>query len=83
MEEEETILSNHKLTLHTSGTAALHKGKDFLYLDLVEVMFDSVLQAGCSNRKVDGIGVGISLGKGVDQSAAETITATDPVNNFD
>ena len=64
-----------KLALDTAGTVAASQLLDLSNSNHVVVAFDGVLQSGSSNSKLNSFLGGLAVQQGVDQAAAEGVTA--------
>ena len=69
------------LSLDAAGAVAAGQLLDLSHGDVVVVAADGVLQSGSSNSELDGFLAGLAGQQGVDQTAAEGVTAADAVDD--
>ena len=70
-----------KLALDTAGTVAASQLLDLSNSNHVVVAFDGMLQSGSSNSKLNSFLGGLAVQQGVDQAAAEGVTAANAVDD--
>ena len=75
------LVGDADLALDTAGAVAAGQLLDLSHSDMVVVAADGVLQSGSSNGELNGLLAGLAGQQGVDQTAAEGVTAADAVDD--